>query len=67
MYQVKDRALSRVSGVCLKMTTPKNLVSIVLSKLSFEKLSWVLAICLQIFFGFFVKIGFQAQVQVIME
>ena len=38
---MEDWALSRVSGVCLKMATPKNLVSIFLSKLSFDKLSWV--------------------------
>jgi hypothetical protein len=29
-----------------------------LSKLSFDKLSWVFAFCLRNFFGFFVKMGF---------
>ena len=31
-----------------------------LSKLSFDKLSWVFAFCLRIFFGFFVKMGFSS-------
>ena len=38
-----------------------------LSKLSFDKLSWVFAFCLRIFFGFFSKLVFQVQVWVIME
>ena len=58
MYQAKDRALSWVSGVYLKMTTPKNLVSIFLSKHSFDKLSWIIVICLGVFFGFLSKMVF---------
>ena len=38
-----------------------------LSKLSFDKLSWVFAFCLRIFFGFLSKSVFRAQVWVIME
>ena len=38
-----------------------------LSNLSFDKLSWVFAFFLRIFFGFLSKWVFQAQVQVIME
>ena len=60
MSQMEDQALSQVSGVCLKMATPKNLVSIFLSKLSFDKLSWLIVICLRIFFGFFVRMGFSS-------
>ena len=42
------------------MATPKNLVSIFLSKLSFDKLSWLIVIspCLRDFFGLLAKIGF---------
>jgi hypothetical protein len=58
MSSVENQALSRVSSVCLKMATPKNLVIIFLSKLSFDKLSWVFAICLRIFFGFLSKVVF---------
>ena len=67
MSYEEDWALSRVSGVCLKMATPKNLVSIFLSKLSFDKLSWLIVICLGIFFGFLSKVVFQVQVWVFME
>ena len=38
-----------------------------LSKLSFDKLSWVFAFCLRKIFGILSKWVFQAQVQVIME
>ena len=38
-----------------------------LSKLSFDKLSWVSAFCLRMFFGFLSKWVFRAQVRVIME
>ena len=38
-----------------------------LSKLSFDKISWVFAFCLTNFFGFLSKLVFQAQVQVIIE
>ena len=36
----------------------KNFSQYFLSKLSFDKLSWVFTFCLRIFFGFFVKMGF---------
>ena len=38
-----------------------------LLKLSFDKLIWVFAFCLQKFFGFLSKLVFQVQVPVIME
>ena len=38
-----------------------------LSKLSFDKLSWVFAICLRNFFGFLSKLVFRVQVRVFME
>ena len=38
-----------------------------LSKLSFNKLSWVIAICLRIFFGFLSKVVFRVQVWIFME
>jgi hypothetical protein len=38
-----------------------------LSKLSFDKLSWVLSFCLRKFFGILSKWIFRAQVRVIME
>jgi hypothetical protein len=38
-----------------------------LSKLSFDKLSWVFSFCLRKFFGFLSKLVFRAQVWVIME
>ena len=38
-----------------------------LSKLNFDKLSWVFAICLRNFFGFLSEVDFQVQVQVFME
>ena len=37
------------------------------SKLSFDKLSWLIVICLRIFFGFLSKVVFRVQVQVFME
>jgi hypothetical protein len=56
MSQVEYQALSWVSGVCFKMETPKNLVNIFfLSKLSFDKLSWLIVIWLR---NFFVKTQF---------
>ena len=38
-----------------------------LSKLSFDKLSWLIVICLRIFFGFLLKVVFRVQVWVFME
>ena len=38
-----------------------------LSKLSFDKLSWVFEFCLRIFFGFLSKVVFWVQVRVFME
>ena len=38
-----------------------------LSKLSFDKLSWLIVICLRIFFGFLLKVVFQVLVRVFME
>ena len=38
-----------------------------LSKLSFDKLSWLIVICLTIFFGLLSKIVFRVQVEVFME
>ena len=38
-----------------------------LSKLSFDKLSWLFAFCLRNFFGFLSKLVFLSQVRVIME
>ena len=52
--------LSRVSGTCLKMETPKNLVNIFLSKVSFDELSWVFCNLPQKFFWIFVKSGFSS-------
>ena len=45
----------------------KKICQYFLSKLSFDKLSWVFAFCLGIFFGFLSKWVFRAQVWVIME
>ena len=38
-----------------------------LSKLSFDKLSWLIVICLRIVFGFLLEVVFRVQVQVFME
>jgi len=38
-----------------------------LSKLNFDKLSWLIVICLRKFLGFLLKVVFQVQVQVFME
>jgi hypothetical protein len=60
---------SLVSGLwCLiENGNSKKFSQYFLSKLSFDKLSWVFAFCLPKFFGFLSKLVFRAQVRVIME
>ena len=61
--------LSLVSGLrCLFGNgNSKKFSQYFLSKLSFHKLSWLIVICLRIFFGFLLKVVFRVQVWVFME
>ena len=61
--------LSLVSGLrCLFENGNSKIFShYFLSKLSFDKLSWLIVICLRIFFGFLSKVVFRVQVWVFME
>ena len=67
------KLLGRRSGLVLVLRcllengNSKKFSQYFLSKLSFDKLSWVFAFCLGIFFGFLSKLVFQDQVSVIME
>jgi hypothetical protein len=56
------RRLGLVSGLrcLLENGNSKKFSQYFLLKLSFDKLSWVFAICLRNFFGFFVKSGFSS-------
>jgi hypothetical protein len=58
-----------VSGLwcLLENGNSKKFCQYVLSKLNFDKLSWVFAICLRNFFGFLSEVFFQVQVWVFME
>ena len=57
---ILDRILGLVLGLwcLLENGNFKKFSQCFLSKLSFDKLSWVFAFCLRIFFEFFVKMGF---------
>ena len=61
--------LDLVSGLrCLfENGNSKKLSQYFLSKLSFDRLSWLIVICLRNFFGFLLKVVFQVQVWVFME
>ena len=61
--------LSLVLGLrCLfKNGNSKKFSQYFLSKLSFDKLSWLIVISLRIFFGFLSKVVFRVQVRVFME
>ena len=66
---VLGRRLGLVSGLqCLfENGNSKKFSRYFLSKLSFDKLSWVIAICLRNFFGLLSKVVFRVQVWVFME
>ena len=73
-YQMRGKnflggILGLVSGLrCLfENGNSKKFSQYFLSKLSFDKLSWVFAICLGNFFGFLSKVVFRVQVRVFME
>ena len=61
--------LSLVSGLqCLfENGKSKKFSQYFLSKIIFDKLNWLIVICLRIFFGFLIKVVFQVQVPVFME
>ena len=65
--------LGRISGLVsglrclLENGNSKKFSQYFLSKLSFDKLSWLIVICLGIFFGFLSEVVFRVQVWVFME